>query len=187
MQLTNDSSSGNFGLYEDQPEADPIAEGFSPVTLQQQLQQQHKTFLSISFLPSNSQLFSDVFFIEKMSSLLTLLRIAFLSVASARGRSGRLFSLFNTVYFQNSACTGIAGEGGLCLSSWECQEAEGGRPVGNCAAGFGRCCHIRGEYIIIAPNRKSNKPGQQVSTGKSKKPTCPSSPTNLHVSNRTKQ
>ncbi|XP_059087652.1 uncharacterized protein LOC131884036 [Tigriopus californicus] len=62
-------------------------------------------------------------------------------------RTGRLFSLFNVVSFQNDMCnTDSAVSGGstsqrtgTCFTVGEC-EARGGRPSGTCASGFGVCC-----------------------------------------------
>ncbi|XP_059089973.1 uncharacterized protein LOC131885813 [Tigriopus californicus] len=56
-------------------------------------------------------------------------------------RTGKLFSLFNVVKFENEACVTQSDQTmrGTCFSQATCQE-KGGRADGNCASGFGVCC-----------------------------------------------
>jgi hypothetical protein len=73
-------------------------------------------------------------------------------------RSGKLFSLFNVVQFQNSACTSqlslnlvtttsttsantgtTTNRAGTCFAASQCA-SKGGQVSGSCAAGFGVCC-----------------------------------------------
>jgi len=54
-------------------------------------------------------------------------------------RTGKLFSVFQIVKFNNDACTAVDGTMGTCYTASECT-TKGGEERGNCASGFGVCC-----------------------------------------------
>jgi len=63
-------------------------------------------------------------------------------------KNTKAFSIFSVLTFPNDECTTTLTfndadpvTSGLCLTANECTEA-GGAPEGNCASGFGVCCHI---------------------------------------------
>ena len=87
---------------------------------------------------------------EQLSKLVFLVLYVFFTEAisptkSSDHRAGKFLSFFQIVTFQNQPCTTKDGSNestGVCYSSWECSEREGGER-GNYASGFGRCCVIK--------------------------------------------
>lgn len=57
--------------------------------------------------------------------------------SNRRGRVG----LVNLVQFENIDCMTTSGQAGVCYTESECA-AKGGTVEGNCAQGFGSCCHL---------------------------------------------
>ena len=58
-----------------------------------------------------------------------------------QSRKGKFLNFFQIVTFKNQPCAtqdGSEESAGVCYSPWECSE-RGGKDMGNCASGFGRC------------------------------------------------
>lgn len=59
-------------------------------------------------------------------------------------RDGKLFSIFQIVRFENDVCTTSDAKPGVCFTDAECRDG-GGEAKGNCASGFGVCCHFNAD------------------------------------------
>ncbi len=75
-----------------------------------------------------------------MKSIVIFLNLTLAFCYGRENRVGRLFSLFNVVSFRNEICGDSNGDSGVCVTSAECREINGGHATVNCAAGFGVCC-----------------------------------------------
>jgi len=81
--------------------------------------------------------------------VLAIFALSSVALAKEHKSTGRVFSLFNVVQFDNEGCkstSSLASSGsgnthrnGTCYTSTECRD-KGGSAAGSCAAGFGVCC-----------------------------------------------
>ncbi|GIY59850.1 CUB domain-containing protein [Caerostris extrusa] len=66
--------------------------------------------------------------------------LLFCKTVEGQNRPANLGDLITIIRYQNSACKGISGDEGICLSDANDCERRKGTNIGTCARGLSTCC-----------------------------------------------